>query len=314
MAHEIEEINGVAQMAYTGQVPWHGLGTELDEDVSSEDMMKAAGLDWTVKARPTYIRVGNKVIPTGSNALIRETDNTVLTQVGPNWKPCQNSEAFEFFNDFVEKGDMKMHTAGSLKNGQIVWALAKVNEGFELFGGDKVDSYLLFTNPHQYGKVIDIRFTPIRVVCNNTLTASLNASSKGEMKVNHRRAFDAETVKETLGIATERLTEYKTVAELLGAKTPTKEELDVYFMTIFGQSAKTNELSRTAKLAKKVMYEQPGHEFAEGSWWQAYNAVTYMTDHVLGRSVDTRLESAWYGANRKKKHQAMDVAMKMVAI
>lgn len=70
-----------------------------------------------------------------------------------------------------------MHTAGSLKGGQQVWALAKIKESFDVFGDDTVESYLLFSNPHQYGKSINVRFTPVRVVCNNTLTMSLESKA-----------------------------------------------------------------------------------------------------------------------------------------
>ena len=94
-----------------------------------------------------------------------------------------------------------MHTAGSLRDGEYVWALAKVKESFDVFGEDTIDSYLLFSNPHKYGKSIDVRFTPIRVVCNNTLTMSLEAESKNSVRLSHRTEFNPDMVKETLGIA-----------------------------------------------------------------------------------------------------------------
>ena len=162
----------VETMAYAGELPWHGLGTKVSENISVDDMMKEAGLDWEVQKVPAYAELNGEKIHSGHDMLIRTSDNTALDMVSGNWNPVQNIEAFEFFDDFVRSGDMQMHTAGSLKGGQIVWGLAKVNDSFELFGGDKVDSYLLFTNPHRFGQSIDVRFTPIRVVCNNTLTLS----------------------------------------------------------------------------------------------------------------------------------------------
>ena len=177
MSHELEIVNGAAQMAFVGELPWHGLGVQVADDLAPADMMKAAGVDWRVQEVETFAEFNGKKVPTGMKALIRETDGRVLTQVGKGWHPVQNEEAFEFFKDFTDAGKMKMHTAGSLKNGEIIWALAKVDDDFELFNGDKVESYMLFSNPHQYGKTIDIRFTPIRVVCNNTLTLSLNQTA-----------------------------------------------------------------------------------------------------------------------------------------
>ena len=67
-------------------------------------------------------------MPTGQKSLVRESDGRILTNVGADWNPCQNETAFEFFTEFVMNGDMEMHTAGSLRDGQMVWALAKVKE------------------------------------------------------------------------------------------------------------------------------------------------------------------------------------------
>jgi len=314
MAHEIEIINGKACHVYSGELPWHNLGTKVDPGITPKEMMEVAGLDWRVEELPSYVDFNGERVETGMKALVRETDGRVLTQVGPNWHPVQNEEAFDFFAEFVEAGDMEMHTAGSLKNGEMVWALAKVKEDFEVFGGDKVESYLLFSNPHQYGKSIDVRFTPIRVVCNNTLTLSLGSKSANAVKLNHRREFDAESVQETLGMASFKLKQYKEVAEFLGSKRTTKETMEQYFGELLGTSnakGKEGQLSRTAKRAMELVTEQPGAEYAEGSWWSPFNALTYLTDHELGRSNDTRLQSAWYGANAKKKKEAMELALEM---
>ena len=112
-----------------------------------------------------------------------DSDNKYLSTVTAPWNPLQNAEAFKFFNDFVEAGDMTMETGGVLRDGQQVWALAKVGESFTLANGDKVEGYLLFSNPHQFGKSIDIRFVAIRVVCNNTLTFALEGSAKHKVRV-----------------------------------------------------------------------------------------------------------------------------------
>ena len=152
MAHMVET------MAYAGEVPWHGLGTKVSNDLTPGQMLEVAGLDWEVDEVDSYVKYKGQNIPTGQKCLVRSTDSRILTTVGQGWHPVQNQEAFEFFNEFVAAGEMEMHTAGSLKGGQMVWALAKVGESFELFGDDKIDSYLLFSNPHQYGKSIDVRF------------------------------------------------------------------------------------------------------------------------------------------------------------
>jgi len=313
MSHELEIVNGEAQMAYVGDVPWHGLGTKVDRELTPDQFQKVAGLDWTVEKQPLVTATGIPI--KNKEALIRSSDNSVLDVVGKGWNPVQNSEAFEFFHDYVMAGDMEMHTAGSLKDGQMVWALAKTKESFELFKGDQTDNYFLFTNPHQFGKSINIRMTPIRVVCNNTLTLSLSQDTDKMVTVNHRKAFDPDMVKEQMGIAKEKMEQYKSMAAFLGSKRATGDNIIQYFNEVFGAPAKEKVegampfTSRNAKIAMENLTTQPGAQFAEGSWWQAFNSVTYMTDHLQGREGDSRLQSAWYGRNRKVKLNALDKAL-----
>ena len=313
MAHEVET------MAYAGELPWHGLGTKVTNDLTPEQMMDAAGLNWEVEELQSFVRFNGQEVATGQKSLVRKTDGKLLTNVGANWNPVQNATAFEFFNDYVMAGDMEMHTAGSLKEGQIVWALAKVKESFDLFGGDQVDSYLLFSNPHQYGKSIDIRFTPIRVVCNNTLTISLSQNAERSVKVGHRTAFDAESVKTTLGIAHEKFAKYKEMAQFLGTKRFSMDNLIAYYNDVFPNTSRTNEnktvdsLSRNAKLCMDVIDTQPGAEYAEGTWWQAFNSVTYVTDHVQGRNAENRLHNQWFGYNQLRKIKAAEKAVEYAA-
>ena len=313
MAHELEIVNGQAQMAYVGELPWHGLGTKVPADLTPEQFMTTAGLDWDVTKEDMTTASG--VVVPGKQALVRSSDNKVLDVVGTGWNPVQNSEAFEFFNDYVTAGDMEMHTAGSLKGGQMVWALAKTKESFELFNGDVTENYFLFTNPHQFGKAINIRMTPIRVVCNNTLTLSLSQNADQMVTVNHRKAFDAAEVKEQMGIAREKMEQYKSMAEFLGGKRYTADNVIQYFNEVFGAPAKEKVdnvvpfTSRNAKIAFENLDTQPGANFAQGSWWTAFNSVTHMTDHLQGRSNDGRLVSSWYGRNRKVKLNALDKAI-----
>jgi phage/plasmid-like protein (TIGR03299 family) len=308
MAHMVET------MAYAGEVPWHGLGVRVPADLHPTQMLEKAGLDWTVRKVPAYAEVAGERVAVGRSALVRNSDDSILDVVSDDWNVLQNHEAFEFFHDFVANGDMEMHTAGSLRDGQLVWALAKVNDGFELFKGDQVDSYLLFSNPHRYGWSIDVRFTPIRVVCNNTLTLSLNTSSKNFVKISHRRQFDGDMVKETLGVAKEKLVMYREMAEFLGGRRYTGPKLVEYFKKVFpvaGGPEKKKEMSISASKALDVVHTQPGANFAEGSWWSAFNAVTYMVDHKLGRSQDNRLTSAWFGQGKKVKADALELAVQM---
>jgi len=309
MAHQVET------MAYAGQVPWHGLGVPVSNDLTPQQMQEKAGLNWKVRELDSFIEIDGEKTLTGLKSLVREDNKKILTNVGENWNPVQNDDAFNFFSEYCMSGDMEMHTAGSLKGGQMVWALAKVKESFDLFGDDKVDSYLLFSNPHQYGKSIDIRFTPIRVVCNNTLTMSLESKADRSVKVGHRTAFDAESVKQTLGLAHEKFAKYKEMAQFLASKKMTSDNYIAFLNEVFPRtsgevdSINVDTISRSAKQALSVLDTQPGAEYGEGTWWQAFNSVTFITDHVQGRNAENRLHSQWFGFNQLRKVKAAEKAV-----
>ena len=143
--------------------------------------------------------------------------------------------------------------------------------------------------------------------------------------MSHKKAFDAQEAKELLGIAKGKMETYKDMATFLSGKRYGQDDLQAYFATVFpNQNPKLRGVgfdptstedfkkfaSKNAKSAMDIVRTQPGAQFAEGSYWQAFNAVTYMTDHVLGRENDTRLASSWFGVNKTKKVNALETALK----
>ena len=310
----------VESMAWAGQVPWHGLGTPVSNDLGPLAMMRQGrgGLGSKGNSQlhqPAGRPEANRPDGAGAGFGQRHTDHG-----WPELAPRANVTAFKFFHEFVMAGGMEMHTAGSLQGGKIVWALAKVNESFEVVKGDQVDSFLLFSNPHQYGMSIDIRFTPIRVVCSNTLAMSLATGSANAVTLNHRKAFDPQAVKQTMGIAGEKFAKYREVAEFLAGKRTRPESLVEYYNNVFPHTSRSGkrievktaaDLGRNGKAAMKHLESQSGAEYGAGTYWQALNSVTYLTDHVLGRSPDTRLASAWYGRNQARKIVAVREAVRL---
>jgi len=324
MAHQVET------MAYAGEVPWHGLGVRVTEGLTPDEMMVEAGLDWEVEKREMFYidSNGNQKRGGDQTALVRSSDGMFLDTVSDMWNPVQNRDAFNFFDEYTRAGGMEMHTAGSLRDGKVIWALAKVNDSFALFGGkDKVESYLLLSNPHQFGRGVDIRFTPIRVVCNNTLSFSLNRKATLAISLNHRSEFDAEKAREALSEAHQKMTEYKEMSEFLASKKFNESKLFEYFNHVFpradrgSNSVKHQEMmdafrnkdkkivSRNAILAAETLEEQPGAEYGKGTWWQAYNTVTFMTNHLMGRNSDTRMQSLWFGQNKNRNIDALGAAI-----
>lgn len=325
MAHLIET------MAYAGETPWHGLGVKVADCLSPEDMLKAAGLDWEIEKRKVYLE-GNVAIPESlGGALVRSTDSKVLGFAGPDYVPSQNRDVFKFFDHFVKAGHMKMHTAGAIKGGQEVWGLASIEKTFALAGGDEVNGFLLISNPHVWGKSLNIKFTPIRVVCNNTLTLALRENPRAGFRMPHVCAFDAEVIKaaeEALGISEHMMASFKEGAEFLASKRATDENIRRYMLELFKpeilkqQAANdgfdvnrfdfdSKEAGNKLRLVYGAVEQSPGAqlESAKGTWWGAFNAVTFVVDHKVGRTRDTALQSAWFGQGASIKAKSFERAI-----
>ena len=308
----------VETMAYAGDVPWHGLGTKVDDTITVDEMVKKAGLDWGVETRPIFDQNGEEI--EGHFAITRDTDNKVFDICGNRYVPVQNSEAFEFFTEFVERGDAKMETAGSLRDGKYVWGLANLGETFKLPGNDEVKGYILVGCPHEQGKALMIKFTPIRVVCNNTLTMALrdpgSRSKRGvtmpEVRRSHRSVFDEAALNEAkaaLGIARDQFHEFEEIASTLKSMKMREEDHIEVLAPIFAPKQDIKEIragKRTPRLEAilDAMHKAPGAD--PDTAWGTLNAVTYWADHVAARTTDKRLQNSWFGKSGNQKIQVME--------
>lgn len=310
MAHNIESI------AWTNEVPWHGLGTKVADNLTTTQMLKAAKLDWTVSKQPLVTEAGVKV--PGFFGLMRDSDDSVLDVTGPDYTPVQNVDAFKFFDTFLKAGNAKLDTAGSLNDGKMVWGLASLGKSFTLAGKDRVDSYLLAVIPHQQGKTLKYMSTNIRVVCNNTLTMALKAGSSNVFKHIHRKDFTEATVEEARKVITnthEQFAEFHAHAETLSKKKFTSAASVEYLAGVFEPNDKLADVmrkpSRPLQLAIAALEHAPGANIAsaKGTAWGALNAVTYTVDHLMGRKVDRRLARAWLGKTAELKRQALELAI-----
>ena len=309
----------VETLAWTGEPPWHELGKKVSQDLSPAEMQTAAGLDWGVEKVPLDYEFEGKRFLSEQFALVRTSDGQMLDVIkSANWEPVQNDRAFEFFERFVQHNRMTMEVAGSLRDGKFVFVLAKMNQDFRVGSGseDQTDGYLLFTNPHQYGRAVDIRLTPIRVVCMNTLQLALSSASNAMVKYNHRHTFDVANAQSVFDGFLSMFGEYRETAQFLAKKRYNEHALSRYFNTCFPyvpnmhtRSPRIDRTSANAERALKIVESQPGARYASGTWWNALNAVTYLTDHELGKSAETRLHSAWYGRGEQRKRRALQLAV-----
>lgn len=328
MSHQIEIIDGRASFAYDGEPAWHKLG-QSGAWKTKEEWMRHSGTDFEVKLTNcfTEIRHDGKVrrIPTNTRALVRTSDLKVLTTTGKKWHPLQNSEAYDFFFDYIEKAKLKMHTAGSLKGGKLVWVLAKTTNGFSLFKGkDEIESYVLFHVSHEYGKSSGVMGTSVRVVCANTFAEALSQLDEAAFhsRISHRKAFEPSLVKTQMDKVAEQIKQYKEIAELLSTRKMTVPSFKEFVAEVFPSKSQEDEKpSRLAEIAAGVLETQPGAGLGEGSWWQGWNAVTFTMDHLMGQQYksepddtgmrDRRLTQSWFGWSQRRKVFALQRAAQL---
>lgn len=317
--------DAVETMAFANELPWHGMGVQVKPNITPAAMLKAAKLDWGVVKSQTYIDVAGKMVKIdGQFALVRDSDNQILSpSVGAKYKPVQNVETLNFFKEFCEAGKMTLETAGSLWNGRYVWALARLGKDFSIGKGDEVRPYVLIMSPHVFGKALIMQYTPIRVVCWNTLNLALGSSLKGDgtgFRMPHSRDFkvEAEVAKQVLGLASKQTDEFKAASIVLSKKKATKEKVEEYFCRVLDFDPKDKEV-KAGKVRTPVMLPKfraaleraPGADMitAKGTWWGALNAVTYIVDHDTGRDRQTALKNAWIGNHANTKRQALELAI-----
>lgn len=170
----------VETMFYVRETPWHGLGTKVMEAPDSKEALTIAGLDWKVLQEPVYTGNGEKL--SGYKANVRDTDRRILGVVTNRYKVVQNQEAFAFTDALLGEG-VRYETAGSLMGGRKVWLLARMPKEYHI-SGEKICSYLVFSNTHDGSGAVKAAVTPIRVVCCNTLNLAL-ASAKRSWSMVH---------------------------------------------------------------------------------------------------------------------------------
>lgn len=326
MAHEIDFSTGKAAIAYRGEKPWHGYGQEIPHDIPLYRWRELAGLDWSVQRRPIFTnlhldqedagagfgatRIPNRV------ALTRSDNNDVLSVVSDRYKPVQPKEVIEFFADLIEHNGFQMNTAGALRGGKRVWALADVGKELEI-AGDKVGGYLLLATAYDGTFATTAQFTSIRVVCNNTLGFSLNRGGEGGIvKIPHTTHFNATDVKVDLGL-NDSWAKFRDNVVLLSEHKVTKREAIDFFLTVMGvteeEAADGKQLANVKKLLS--FYESgPGSDLktADSTLWGAVNAVTFFADHARrAKDEGARFDSASFGTGSKLKQKALNHAIEI---
>lgn len=317
----------VEKMALIGQPSWHGLEDVMPADAPMSQWKKTAGLMHRVIKTPVmYVDISDGHTTRMADdkfVLYRDDTKALLSTVGPEYNVVQPGEIIDFFNDLVAKYGFKMETAGCLAGGRKVWALARTGNEVEIGKmGDLVKQYLLLAT--SYDKSIETtgKNTMTRVVCQNTLSAAMG-SGEPAVTVNHRSVFDAQQVKIDLGLLEGELSEFAVLANRMHSQKVKKasDAMRWYVELVTGMdgessSAPTNEqvleMAKDSSVLRNMLQVFREGKGAEPTVWGLVNGVTAFVDHVRGRTPESGLNSAWFGAGATLKEKAWRKAVATV--
>lgn len=315
----------VQQMAYVGAEPWHALGNRLPAQQPIDVWQKSAGMDWSIQETPVRF-LADSIGSLGSihsfdeqKVLYRSDTKEALSVVSQRYQVVQPREVLEFYRDLTEVSGYELETAGALKGGKKFWALARTGQSLSLKGNDLVNGYLLLATSCDGTLATTATPTTVRVVCNNTLAIAVNGAPQA-IKVGHRTKFDAQAVKQQLGIAVSQWDSFMYRMRILSERKVKTHEAMAYFLNVLCEQGSPNESLTNERALKKVqgLYDGQGKgaelESAKQTAWGLLNAVTEFVDHERrARSTENRLDSAWFGQGAMVKQRALDAALLLAA-
>ena len=317
MAHEVENMMSVKL------TPWHGLGKVIQDAPTIEEGIKLAGLDWKVQMAPTYLADGTKL---AGQAVLRQSDGSILGEVGSRYTPLQNDKAFAFFEPFIQSGEVTLETAGSLDGGKKIWVLAQLNrDPIEVAAGDIVRKYLLLTNRHDGVASAMVGFTPQRVVCANTLAAAIGATDSALLRVRHTAKIEIGLDK-IQGMVNNANQQFEATGEMyksMARYSVTAADLKKYVRLVFYPDLTAEEITERQQTRLTMLTQDVTRLFetglgndlkdVRGTMWAAYNGITELLTHEVKDNADSRLDNLWFGAGKNMNAHAMKVAVKMAA-
>ncbi len=313
----------VETMAFVGATPWHGLGNELSPNQPLEVWQQEAGMSWRIEQSNVLFNVSPDGLHIRSNAdakvLYRSDTLAPLSVVSPRYKVVQPYDVLEFYRDLVHAGGFELETAGILKGGRKLWALARTGQEAQIRSGDKVKAYLLLATSCDGTLCTTAQFTSVRVVCNNTLQMAV-ANHSGAVKVPHSTVFDPKQVKEALGIGLSSWDRFMASIKQLSQHPVSPQEAEEYFRAILDEpvvTGSTEPLASKALQQLSALYSGAGMGSmltgTRGTAWGMLNAMTeYVDHHRRARSQDYRLDSAWFGQGAQLKQRALDTALSLL--
>ncbi len=343
MAHRLTTTNGRVEMAYTGEVPWTKLGVQVEGMQSARMMLEHASMTWRVIMEPVYFKDGTEV--PGKRALLREDSRGFFDIASDHYMPIQNVENADTMDALIANG-ATMETIGSLDDGKRCWALARIPGNFDVVKGDEIKPYVLMAWGHDGKHGVAGKLTPVRVVCNNTLQAAMGYGKwkeNSDFFIRHSKnaSVNIDAARDALGMVAKQIEDTTELFRALANRPLTQTESTDYVSQVFPYPASVRAESTEETLARlmgnpvgelekaardamgrvdevrgiivRLMGEGKGAEYAPGTAWNAYNAVTEYTDHVYpvlqsGQVSTVKQQAVLFGATARVKDRALSLA------
>lgn len=329
MAHNLDMTNGRANIAYLGsrQDVWHHLGQEMPEGANLDTWIAQAGLNWSVEQLPVYAHgikqhagIGAPDIAypcKGWLASVRSDTKLTLGIGSDRRKEVQPHELVSWFDQYIKHDDrFKFDVLGSLDGGRVIWGSAKFNGDMQVAGDNHI-ARLLMTTAYDGTMSTINRATMTRVICRNTMNASLADRQKSVVRTRHSTKFDAARVGQELSAIINGFEAYKAMGDAMALKHIKDDEIVKMFraMLDIAPEDKSADLS-TRKLNQfddlSRCYQTTCNETEKGTAWAALNAVTRYVDHDRstrgsgGSADESRFISAQFGAGAAMKQKAIE--------
>lgn len=332
--HALDMTAGKPAIAYRGELPWHGLGEQITANMSLEQMMSAAALDWSVLELPALYSFKDTVMEAKNRkALVRSDSGDFLAHMSKNkYEVRQPKMIVEFFRDICDTGGFEIETLGALNGGRNVWAMAKRKGGCEQLS-QMIKPGILLVDSYDGSKATTAKFLSTTVVCANTLAVGLGESG-GQVKIGHATKFNADKVKAQLGDIDQvfgafldnmkKFSEVKMSADfkkrffmkLLAPKAFGEEEgkgATWKRMKIDEDAISTNAQNKIAELLRlSDVGNAPGSDIFSNTAYNAVQTITYYADHEAQTKGEGRWNAATFGNGAKLKDAAFELASSLV--
>ena len=323
--------------------PWHGLGNVLTDYPTITEAIEASGLNWKASIKPSFYEAspGEFVRINGLNAVIRDDINIPIGHVGDRYEIYQNDEMWRFIEAMQMKSGCKLETAGSLRNGSTTWVLSTAGTS-EYISGDPIQQFFLFRNSFDGSSNIQLLFTDIRVVCNNTLSIALKGA-KNVFNVRHTSNANEQLaeVEKALGLKEKHRMKFDEImAHLASFQMTATQTSDFIENVVFpmpqkinqvgGQVVSVEEASKKAITARKNKIEAihklietgAGADIAgvRGTGYGLYQALVEWSDHERSLKVtknrdrkEVAFENAFWGTGADWKQDVFNNLLKLAA-